>query len=64
MPCCLAGYVVMAGTLFEMVEAIQRLRALENSTPAYKLNRLAFYLAGLSRRQLRASGRQSSASRR
>jgi fatty acid desaturase len=41
----LAGYVVMVGSLFDMVQAIQRLRALDNSTRAYKLIRLAFYLA-------------------
>ncbi|MEO8758275.1 MAG: fatty acid desaturase family protein [Devosia sp.] len=40
----LVAYVVVIGSVLDMVQAIQRLRALDTSTRAYKLTRLAFYL--------------------
>ena len=41
----LVAYVAVIGSVLDMVQAIQRLRALDTSTRAYKLTRLAFYLA-------------------
>ena len=41
----LVGYLAFIGSAFDMIQAIGRLRALDQSTRAYKLKRLAYYLA-------------------
>jgi len=41
----LLGYLAFIGSAFDMIQAIQRLRAHDQSTRAYKLTRLAYYLA-------------------
>ena len=41
----LVGYLAVIGSLFDMVEAIQRLAKLDRSTRTYKVIRLVYYIA-------------------